>query len=115
MPKKEMTEDEIKTEVRLYALEMRRLQSAAALHLQGGDPQRTLAAARKQATAGTHRKTFPELTPTESDIYSAELENAVSRLLEMQAEILGIIDEAIIASAKVTRFLFFAVRCCGAP
>jgi len=85
-----MTEDGIKAEVRLYALECIVSQFAATLHLQGGDPKRTLAAARKQAIEGTRKRTFPQLNAAESDHYSAELESAVLRLLDMQAEIVGI-------------------------
>jgi hypothetical protein len=83
-----VTENEIKAEVRLYALECVVSQLAVTMHAMAGSPFETFAAVQKQMLEGTRNRSFPDISPAESDLYSAELENAVGRLLDMQGELL---------------------------
>ena len=86
-----MTENEVRTEARLYALECVFCQMSALLHLQvgGADPLSALEQQRQQALQGARQKTFPELDdPALSDLMSAELEAAVDRLARMERALL---------------------------
>ena len=86
-----MTEDEIRAEARLYALECVVCQMFALLHLQiaGTGALSALERQRQQAIQGAKQKTFPELRdPGLSDLMSAELEAAVGRLADMEKALL---------------------------
>jgi hypothetical protein len=67
-----VTENEIKAEVRLYALECAVCQLAVTMLAMGGSPFETFAAVRKQMLDGTRNRSFPNVSPAESDLYSAE-------------------------------------------
>jgi hypothetical protein len=85
-----MTEDEIKLEARLFAIEAAVCQLLVALLFQSDDdPLAALEIQRKQWLAGAKQKTFPELgDPALSDLMSAELEAAVDRLAGMEEALL---------------------------
>jgi hypothetical protein len=81
------TEDDIKAECRIYAVEWAVSLLLAAQFLQMGDEGAAmLERARQQALQGARRKAFPDLDPAMSDLLSAELESAVDRLLGMTKE-----------------------------
>ncbi|WP_027055704.1 hypothetical protein [Mesorhizobium erdmanii] len=84
-----MNEDELKGEVRLYALEWMICQMASVLLRASGDPAGILAKTREQALAGARQKTFANVNPAVSDLLSAELESAVDRLLTMTQTLAG--------------------------
>jgi hypothetical protein len=86
-----MTEDDVRTEARLYALECLVCQMFATMHLQiaGADALSALEMQRQQALRGARQKAFPELgDPALSDLMSAELEAAADRLAGMERELL---------------------------
>jgi hypothetical protein len=91
-----MPEDEIKSEVRLYAVESLAATLFAMLCLMNaGDPRADIAEVRRQTIDGARLRAFPELDdPVTSDLYSAELESAVDRLMEMATEQIDAILEA---------------------
>lgn len=78
-----MNEDELKNEVRLYAVEWLTCQVTSVLLTASGEPSQKLAQLRNQALAGARLRTFPNVDPAVSDLLSAELEGAIDRLLEM--------------------------------
>jgi hypothetical protein len=79
-----LTEDELKSECRLYAVEwVAALLFAAHFRQMGDDGPAFLEQARQQALAGARQKTFAGLDPAMSDLLSAEIESAVDRLLGM--------------------------------
>jgi hypothetical protein len=81
-----MTENEIKAEMRLYALECVVCQMMASIFFQsaGSRALSALEEQRKAAISGAREKAFPEFRdPAISDAASAELEIAVARLADM--------------------------------
>jgi hypothetical protein len=78
-----MTEDELKREMRLIAVEALAVNLlTASILLQPSDPEQTMANIR-QWMLRTASLPFPELEPAESDLYASEFEAAVDRLMEM--------------------------------
>ena len=79
-----MTEAEIKTEMRLRALEglVTTLLAAHCLQAAPDDPVGAFAKMREKLSATTQTWVFPELDPTMSDHYAAELALALNRLLD---------------------------------
>jgi hypothetical protein len=80
-----MNEDELKAEMRLYAVEFLTANLFAMFCLMTSpSPRETLATARRQMIDSARSQTFPGLDdPAQSDLFSAELESAVDRLMEM--------------------------------
>jgi len=76
-----MTEDQIKTEMRLFALESIVCQRFATHYLQM--PREIFDAIQKQAIEGAQRQTFPEFDPAFSDLLSAEFQASLERLYGM--------------------------------
>lgn len=81
------TEQQIKEEVRLYAVEWMVCQLASVLLTATGQGNVILSQMRQQAIAGARGKTFQSVDPAMSDLLSAELEAAVDRLLGMTKEL----------------------------
>ncbi|MGP0088473.1 MAG: hypothetical protein ACLPKB_00680 [Xanthobacteraceae bacterium] len=82
-----MTEDEIKAEMRLWALEVLVCNLVAIWSLTDRNPADLLRQTREQMIEGARKRTFPEAAdPALSDLYSAELESAVARLMDMGSE-----------------------------
>jgi hypothetical protein len=81
-------EDEgaIKTEVRLWALEMLVCSLVAVILDSDSAPQELLERTRQQMIEGARHLTFGGLDAAQSDLFSAELEAAVTRLMDMVAE-----------------------------
>jgi hypothetical protein len=92
MAKKEeppaMTEDEIKAEMRLIALEhfVVNLFALSVLQENPEHPLEFFEMVQKQMIAGAHRQTFPAVDPSMSDLLSAELEAAIDRLAKSVAD-----------------------------
>jgi hypothetical protein len=79
-----MIEDELKLQMRLYAVEILSVNLLAISLLQTGTPLELLAEIRQQMIDGAKTHVFPGLDdPAISDLFSAELEAAVDRLMEM--------------------------------
>ena len=76
-----MTEQEVKNEMRLFALESVICQHLATFYQ--SMPADVFAAVQKQALEGTRRQTFAGADAATSDLFSAELETAVERLYKM--------------------------------
>jgi hypothetical protein len=76
-----MSEQAIKNELRLFALESVVCQHLAQLYQML--PKGTFDAVRKQAIEGTKRQTFAGADAAYSDLFSAELEEAIERLYGM--------------------------------
>ena len=85
------SEAEIKAEMRLYVLETLTALLWAANHkMAGGDGSASLNAIRAQMLAKATQKTFPQFDPAQSDLLSAEIEEAIRAAFEMQREWLGL-------------------------
>ena len=79
-----MSNDGLKAEMRLYALELLAADLFAMSCLMSSSPRETLARVRQQMIDGARSQTFPGLAdPAKSDLFSAELESALDRLMEM--------------------------------
>ena len=77
-----MTEDEIKHEARLRAIEwLTCLTHAVLLKTISDSPLETLTQAKSDFLEGLRSKAFPHLDPAMSDALSAELETAAETLL----------------------------------
>jgi hypothetical protein len=89
-----VTEDEIKTEMRLYVLEVC-LANLYALTVFANAPNAPKAAfehMKQQMLAGARGQTFSGLRdPALSDLHSAELENAVARFASMVSEQINVV------------------------
>jgi predicted transposase YdaD len=76
--------DELRSTMRLYAVEVMTANLLVLSLLQTSNPREMLARTRQQMIEGARLRGFPELGDAAmSDHYSAELENAVDRLLGM--------------------------------
>lgn len=86
-----MTEAKIKAEMRLWALECIVCQLYAILYktLPPGFSELTF----KAVIDGARKNTFPGVDPALSDLYSAELEVALTRLVMMQREYMAAADK----------------------
>jgi len=97
-----MTEDEIKRETRLLALEILAVNLLATdvLLTPKSDPSALAAKIRERMIAAAG-KPFPEVDdPAMSDLLSAELEAAVDRLMEMATDQINLVLEALAEKAK---------------
>jgi hypothetical protein len=82
-----MTEEEIKSEMRLYAIEVYVSNLFAMSCLMTPSPMEYAETVRRQMTAGARQRAFPEVGDAAlSDLLSAELEAAVTRLAGMASE-----------------------------
>jgi hypothetical protein len=85
-----MSEEQIKAECRLYAIEWAvSILFATSFKQMGAAGPAMLGQVRQQALEGARKKTFPDLDPAMSDLLSAELETAVDHLLGMAKEFLA--------------------------
>jgi hypothetical protein len=75
-------EAEINAEMRLFALESVVCQHLAALY-QTTLPREIFDAVRKRGIEGAKQQTFPGVDAVQSDLLSAELQNALERLYGM--------------------------------
>jgi hypothetical protein len=89
-----MNENELKFQMRLYATELLVVNVFATHCLMTPNPQQLAAQVRQQMIEGTRRQTFPELDPAKSDLFSAELESAVDRLMEMANAQINVVLQA---------------------
>lgn len=77
-------ESAIKAEMRLWALEVLACNLLVMLCASDPDPQAAFETVRQGMIAGAGRRAFPEVgDPSLSDLYAAELQDAVARLMEM--------------------------------
>jgi hypothetical protein len=90
-----MTEGELKAQMRLYAIELLTVNLSAMTCLMTPKPRELIAAVRQQMIGRARELTFPGLDdPAMSDLFSAELESAVDRLVEMADEQIGRVLQA---------------------
>jgi hypothetical protein len=75
------SEDAVKAEVRLFALESIVCQTVATLYQ--AMPREIFDAVKRQAMEGAKRQTFPGRDAAYSDLISAEFEAALARLYSM--------------------------------
>lgn len=88
-----MTEEEIKLQMRLYAVEILAVNLLALSCLQAQDPHEAVARARRGMIDGARGHAFHGLEDAAmSDLFSAELETAADRLMEMVS---GQIDQVL--------------------
>jgi hypothetical protein len=78
-----MSEDDIKDEMRLWAIEVALANLYVMVCALDPNPVSLFDQIQKQMIAGAKKRTFPEVGAAMSDLYSAELENAVTRLTDM--------------------------------
>ena len=78
-----MTEEEVRGEARLYALEWAVSQIWCVSLMATGIPRTFLKEIRGQALQGARSLTFPSVDPAMSDLYASEIEVAIDRLLAM--------------------------------
>jgi hypothetical protein len=80
-----MNEKAIKAEMRLYAIEsfVSTLVAIECLKLDYQKPLSVFDEMRTRMIEGARNQTFPQLDPAKSDLFSAELEDAASRLAAM--------------------------------
>jgi hypothetical protein len=78
-----MDEQTIKAEMRLWALEVLVCNIFAIIAASDTNPNELMTKTRDQMIAGARQRTFSEVDPAMSDLLSAELEAAVTRLMEM--------------------------------
>jgi hypothetical protein len=78
-----MTEQEIKDEMRLWALEVLVANAFSMLVALDEDPHSFFRLVKKQMIDGAKQRTFSGVDAATSDLYSAELEGAVTRLMDM--------------------------------
>ena len=80
-----MTEDEIKNWMRTYAVEVLtvNLLVSTCLAVAPDDPKAVVERIRRQMIDGARSIGFPGVDPAMSDLASAELEDALDRLMEM--------------------------------
>jgi hypothetical protein len=91
-----MNEKAIKAEMRLYAVEsvVSTLVALECLKIDSSNPLQFFEALRKSMIDGARRQTFPQLDPAKSDLFSAELEDAASRLAAMVRDQIALILKA---------------------
>lgn len=82
-----MDKKEIDIEARLYALEIFAANQLSISCLTSGlDPVKMLETIKNQLISGAKKQTFPDFDPAMSDLFSAELENALTLLATMADE-----------------------------
>ena len=79
-------EGAIKAEMRLWALEVLVCDLFAIICASDPAPLELFERTRKQMIGGSTRRTFGDVSAAESDLFSAELEAAVTRLMDMVSE-----------------------------
>lgn len=84
-----MTEQAIRDEFRLWALELLVSLQYAAMIAQTPNPDAALKGMRDLMLEKARKQTFQGVGAVVSDLGSAELEGAIDRLLRMQAEFLA--------------------------
>jgi hypothetical protein len=91
-----MTENELRLQMRIYALEVLAVNLLSISCLASGlDPRSVLAQVKQQMLEGARRQTFPDLAdPAMSDLASAELETAVEILMEMAKQQIDVVPKA---------------------
>jgi hypothetical protein len=91
-----MKEDAIKLEMRLYALECLASSDFAGFCLQSAPnaPLKFLEMIGNQLIEVAGRRTFPRADPAMSDLLSAELEAAITRLVAMVGEQINLVLKA---------------------
>jgi hypothetical protein len=89
-----VAEDEIRLEMRFYAVEILFANLFAISCLRAASPRRFIADVGQQIVESVRIQGFPSLDPVMSDLFSAELENAVSRLMEIVSEQLDVVLQA---------------------
>ena len=87
-----MNEDAIKAEVRLYVLEVfvANLFALTCAQHAPSNPSGAFQEVQNQMLTGARGLTFPGIDPAASDLLSAEIEDAVSRLGAMVSEQIGV-------------------------
>src|SRR6266480_6881715 len=76
-------EQAIKAEMRLWALENLVCNILTIIATTDPDPDGLMTATRDQMIAGARQRAFSQVDPAMSDLFSAELEAAVARLMDM--------------------------------
>jgi hypothetical protein len=76
-------EQAIKAEMRLWALECLVCNILAMIAASQSDPNELMQKTRDQMISGARQHAFPEVDPAMSDLLSAELETAITRLMDM--------------------------------
>lgn len=91
-----MTQDELKNWMRIYAVEILTVNHFAVSCLANApsDPQGLAARVGRQMIDGVRTLGFPGLDPAMSDLASAELEDAVDRLMEMVSAQITVVLQA---------------------
>jgi hypothetical protein len=85
-----MDEEALRLEMRLAAIEYVVCNFIANVYRSAEIPPKQVLAAQADLIQRLRNQTFPGLDAALSDLAAAELENAVSRLLDMQREMLGL-------------------------
>jgi len=85
-----MNEREIKAEARLMAIEFVLNDLCIRFHRSIGATAEQIVAAHQKCSENLRNDTYPGADPVLSDLAAAEIEEAVSRLLAMQREMMGI-------------------------
>jgi hypothetical protein len=78
-----MTEAEIKSEMRLWALELVVANSFASICMMDAKPDAVLKQVHDQMIRGAKKRTFSGVHPAMSDLFSSALETALDRLIGM--------------------------------
>jgi hypothetical protein len=115
-----MTTDEIKDWMRIYALEILAVNHFAVdcIKVAPDDPLGLVARLRDQMIAGARRHGFPGLDAASSDLASAELEDAVGRLMEMAGAQINVVLQRRTGSRPVSILrhsvlrVAFGIGCC---
>jgi hypothetical protein len=79
-------EEAIRAEMRLWALEVLVCNLFAVMCASDPAPLELFERTRHQMISGARQWTFGEFDPAQSDLFSAELEAAVTRLMDMVGE-----------------------------
>jgi hypothetical protein len=89
-----MTPEELKDWMRIYAVEILSVnQLAVSCLAHSSDPLAMVETLRQQMVGGARTHAFPGLDPAMSDLASAELEDAMNRLMDMvRAQISEVLD-----------------------
>jgi hypothetical protein len=87
-------EEEITNWIRIYAVEILAVNLCALSLLQTSEPEQIASGVRQQMIDGARTHGFSGLDPAQSDLASAELEDAVGRLMEMVSAQINVVLEA---------------------
>jgi len=91
-----MSPDEVKNSMRIYAVEAlaANLLAMSSVASAPADPQRLVSRIQQQMIEGARKYRFPGVDTASSDLASAELENAVDRLMGMVRAQIAVVVEA---------------------